>query len=92
MSVNNNEKEDDFLLIRHDTDINNKIQNEKKLEEWRNDLRLQIEEKKKRDEKAKRDEAQKEKDEERKYQEYLQYKNKQQEEQNKKNKLKKQNI
>ena len=87
---NNNEKDNDYLLISNDNDLNNKIQNEKKLEEWKNDLRKQVEEKKKRDAEAKKEMAQKEKDEQTKYQEYLQYKNRQAEEQAKKNKLKKQ--
>ena len=41
----NNENENDFLLISNDNDLNNKLQNEKKLEEWKNDLRKQVEEK-----------------------------------------------
>ena len=87
---NNIEKDNDYLLISNDNDLNNKIHNEKKLEEWKNDLRKQVEEKKKRDAEAKKEMAQKEKDEQTKYQEYLQYKNRQAEEQAKKNKLKKQ--
>ena len=87
---NDIEKDNDYLLISNDNDLNNKIQNRKKLEEWKNDLRKQVEEKKKRDEEAKKKMAQNEKDEQTKYQEYLQYKNRQAEEQAKKNKLKKQ--
>ena len=82
---NNNSNENDFLLISNDNDLNNKIQNEKKLEEWKNDLKKQIEEKQKRKELAKKELEKKEKEEEKKYQEYLEYKNKQAEE-NKKNK------
>ena len=87
---NNNEKENDFLLISNDNDLNNKKQNEKKLEDWKNDLRKQVEEKKKRDAEAKREMELKEEEEKIKYQEYLEYKNRQAEEQAKKNKLKKQ--
>ena len=84
-NINNNDKENDYLLISNDNDLNNKIQNEKKIEEWKNDLKLQIEEKKKRDEKAKKDLAKQDYEERIKYQEYLKYKNRQAEE-NKKNK------
>ena len=82
---NNNSNENDFLLISNDNDLNNKIQNEKKIEEWKNDLKKQIEEKQKRKELAKKELEKKEKEEEKKYQEYLEYKNRQAEE-NKKNK------
>ena len=44
MNVNNS-NENDFLLISNDNDLNNKMQNEKKIEEWKNDLKKQIEEK-----------------------------------------------
>jgi hypothetical protein len=84
MNVNNS-NENDFLLISNDNDLNNKMQNEKKIEEWKNDLKKQIEEKKKEKELAKKELAQKEKEEEKKYLEYLEYKNRQAEE-NKKNK------
>ena len=90
--INRNEKENDFILISNDNDLNNKIQNEKKLEEWKNDLKLQVEEKRKRDEQAKKDQIMKEKEEKIKFQEYLEYKNRQAEEQNKKNKLKRKNY
>ena len=88
--VNNikiNENEEDNLFINNDNDRNNRLQNEKKLEEWKNDLRKQMEEQKKRKEDAKRKEAEEDKEEERKYKEFLIYKNKQNEE-NKKNKSK----
>ena len=86
----NNENENDFLLISNDNDLNNKLQNEKKLEEWKNDLRKQVEEKRKRDEEEKKKMAKEDKEEELKYQEYLQYKSRQAEEQIKKNKMKRQ--
>ena len=86
MNINNsNSNENDFLLISNDNDLNNKIQNEKKIEEWKSDLKKQIEEKQKRKELAKKELEKKEKEEEKKYQEYLEYKNRQAEE-NKKNK------
>ena len=85
--INNNNNENDLFISN---DLNNKAQNEKKLEQWKNDLKKQMEDKKKRDLEEKKAMAQREKDEIRKYKEYLIYKNKQAEEQNKKNKLYKQ--
>ena len=84
---NLNENEENNLLISNDNDRYNKIQNEKKLEDWKNDLRKQMEEQKKRKEDAKKREAEEDKEEEIKYREYLAYKSKQAEE-NKKNKTK----
>ena len=91
-NINKNKKENNFILISNDIDLNNKIQNEKKLEEWKNDLKNQVEEKKKRVEEAKKELERKDEEEKIKYQEYLEYKNKQAEEQNKKNKLKRKNY
>ena len=87
--INNNinENEENLLLISNDNDQYNKLQNEKKLEEWKNDLKAQMEQQKKRKEEAKRKEAEKDREEELKYKEYLVYKAKQAEE-NKKNKSK----
>ena len=88
--VNNtkiNENEEDNLFISNDNDRNNRLQSEKKLEEWKIDLKKQMEEQQKRKEEAKRKEAEEDKEEERKYKEFLIYKNKQNEE-NKKNKSK----
>ena len=88
--VNNtkiNENEEDNLFISNDNDRNNRLQSEKKLEEWKIDLKKQMEEKQKRKEEAKRKEMEEDKEEERKYKEFLLYKNKQNEE-NKKNKSK----
>ena len=87
INKNINENEENLLLISNDNDQYNKLQNEKKLEEWKNDLKAQMEQQKKRKEEAKRKEAEKDKEEELKYKEYLAYKAKQAEE-NKKNKSK----
>ena len=84
---NINESEENILLISNDNDKFNRMQSEKKLEEWKNDLKEQMEEQKKRKEEAKRKEAEMDKEEEIKYKEYLAYKSKQAEE-NKKNKSK----
>ena len=86
-NININESETDNLFMSNDNDKYNKIQNEKKLEEWRNDIKIQMEEQKKKKEDAKRRAAEEDKEEELKYKEFLIYKNKQAEE-NKKNKTK----
>ena len=80
----------DNLFISNDHDNNIRIRNEQKLEEWKNDLRKQMEEQKRKKEEAKRKEAENDKEEERKYKEFLIYKNQQAEENKKiKSKLKK---
>ena len=86
-SMKINENEENNIFISNDNDRYNKIQSEKKLEEWKNDLRQQMEEQKKRKEEDKKREEDQDREEEIKYKEYLAYKSKQAEE-NKKNKTK----
>ena len=88
ISKNNiKENEENSLFISNDNERNNRIQNEKKLEEWKKDLKEQMEQQKKKKEDEKKREAEEDKLEEQKYKEYLQYKSKQAEE-NKRNKTK----
>ena len=85
-NINNND-EYNKLLISNDNDLNNKLQKEQKLEEWKNDLKKQMEEQRRRKEEEKIKMLEEDKKEEMKYKEYLEYKNRQAEE-NKKNKNK----
>ena len=76
--VNNDDnKENNYLIVSNDNEINSKIQREKKLEEWRNEIKKQKEEKTKRDLEAKRASALEDIEEKRKYDEYLNYKKRQ---------------
>ena len=84
-NVNNDDKKDDnYLIVSNDNEINSKIQREKKLEEWRNDLKKQKEEKEKRDLEDKKASVQKDLEERRKYEEFKIYKLRQAEEHAKK--------
>ena len=88
IKINNiQENEENYLFLSNDNERNNRLQNEKKLEEWKKDLKKQMEQQKKRKEDEKKKEAEEDKKEEQKYKEYLEYKSKQAEE-NKKNKTK----
>ena len=74
---NDDNKENNYLIVSNDNEINSKIQREKKLEEWRNEIKKQKEEKTKRDLEAKKASALKDIEEKRKYDEYLEYKKRQ---------------
>ena len=74
---NDDNKENNYLIVSNDNEINSKIQREKKLEEWRNEIKKQKEEKTKRDLEAKRASVQEDIEEKRKYEEYLAYKKRQ---------------
>ena len=91
VDMNNNiDQSKDNLFISNDNDNNIKLRNEQKLEEWKRDLKKQMEEQKRKKEEAKRKEIEDDKEEERKYQEFLQYKSQQAEENKRiKSKLKK---
>ena len=91
VDMNNNiDQSKDNLFLSNDNDNNIKIRNEQKLEEWKKDLKKQMEEQKRKKEEAKRKEIEDDKEEERKYQEFLLYKSQQAEENKKiKSKLKK---
>ena len=91
VDMNNNiDQSKDNLFLSNDNDNNIKFRNEQKLEEWKKDLKKQMEEQKRKKEEAKRKEIEDDKEEERKYQEFLLYKSQQAEENKKiKSKLKK---
>ena len=91
VDMNNNiDQSKDNLFQSNDSDNNIKLRNEQKLEEWKRDLKKQMEEQKRKKEEAKRKEIEDDKEEERKYQEFLEYKSKQAEENKRiKSKLKK---
>ena len=91
VDMNNNiDQSKDNLFLSNDNDNNIKLRNEQKLEEWKKDLKKQMEEQKRKKEEAKRKEIEDDKEEERKYQEFLLYKSQQAEENKKiKSKLKK---
>ena len=91
VDINNNFTESkDNLFISNDNDNNIRIRKEQKIEEWKKDLKKQMEEQKRKKEEAKRKEIEEDKEEERKYQEFLQYKSQQAEENKRiKSKLKK---
>ena len=91
VDMNNNiDQSKDNLFLSNDNDNNIKLRNEQKLEEWKKDLKKQMEEQKRKKEEAKRKEIEDDKEEERKYQEFLIYKSQQAEENKKiKSKLKK---